>query len=225
MTTMSPQATPRESQAWRVAIVEDHLLQRRRTEELLGTASDLQVVYSGETLPEFQRWLRASPRARPHLLVLDLSVDRGPSVDPNAVAMLVKSGIQVLVLSALASVTLVQAVIQAGVSGIMAKQDTEQDILDAVHIVLRHGTWMTPGLASIIAGDTTRPHLSEQEERAVMLYASGLTLPAVAAALGVKRDTAKQYLDRAKAKYTAAGRPVHTKLDIARAARNDGYLD
>jgi DNA-binding NarL/FixJ family response regulator len=216
---------PAESGPWRVAIVEDHLLQRRRTEELLAADGNLRVVCSCETLPRLLQWLKAaSPGDRPHLLVLDLCVDRGPSVDPRAIAALVESGIRILVLSALASVTLVQAAVRAGVSGILAKQDSEDDILDAVRTVLHNGQWMTPELASIIAGDVTRPRLSGQEERALILYASGLTLQAVATALGVKRDTAKQYLDRAKSKYTAAGRPVHTKADMVRVAINDGYL-
>lgn len=211
---------------WRVAVVEDHLLQRKRTEELLGFQDDLQVVCSVETLPEFAHWLKAvGRRSRPHLLILDLSVDRGPSADPDAVRSIVGAGIRVLVLSALASVSLVRAVIHAGVAGIVGKRDSEHDILDAARLVLDGGQWMTPELAGIIAGDTDRPRLSDQEERALVLYATGLTMSAVASALGVKPATAKQYLDRVKAKYTAAGRPIRTKVDITHAAISDGFID
>jgi DNA-binding NarL/FixJ family response regulator len=210
----------------RVALVEDHVLQRHRTREILAGQPDLVVVASCSTLPELEQWLQRAPaHQRPHLVLLDLSVDRGPHASPDTVRSLVRSGIKVLVLSALASAPLVRAVLRAGVSGVVGKRDAEQDVVDAVWAVLDGGEWMTPELAAVIAGDGSRPTLSDQEERALVLYASGLTMGAVAAAIGVKPDTAKTYLHRVKAKYAAAGRPVRSKLDIGRVAREDGYLD
>lgn len=69
---MTPQSHRRN-----VAVVEDHLLQRRRTEELVAAQPGLCAVWSGETLPEFLRWLESAPaEVRPHLLLLDLMVER-----------------------------------------------------------------------------------------------------------------------------------------------------
>lgn len=209
----------------RVAVVEDHLLQRARTVELLDSAGDLVVVASVETLPELFRWLRETPRPEwPQLVVLDLMVDRGESADPALIERLTKV-MSVLVLSALASPPLVRAVLRAGVAGVVGKRDSESAILGAVHSVLDNESWLTPDLASVIASDPERPKLSIQEERAMVLYASGLTLDAVAAAIGVKPHTAKKYLARVKAKYAGVGRPVYTKIDIARAAREDGFFE
>lgn len=209
-----------------MALVEDHLLQRRRTEEILGHQSGLVVVASCSTLPEFLAWVQRAPaHTRPHLLVLDLSVDRGPSVDPDVVGRLVDAGLRILVLSALASPGLVRSVIKAGVSGIVGKRDSEQDVIEAVWTVLRQGEWMTPDLAAVIAADADRPQLSDQEERALVLYASGLTLGAVAEALGVKPESAKTYIGRVKGKYAAAGRPVRSKVELSRIAVDDGYVE
>jgi DNA-binding NarL/FixJ family response regulator len=211
---------------WRVAIVEDHMMQRKRTEQLVTAQSGLQVVWSGDTLPDFLGWVGTAPdQLRPHLLVLDLMVERGPSVNPDVVRALTRSGIKVLVLSAMASPELVRKVLRAGIGGIAGKRDSEADIVAAMWTVIGRGQWLTPELASVIAGDGDRPQLSDQEERALVLYASGLTLDAVAEALGVKKDTAKKYLSRVKAKYAAAGRPASTKLDLNAVAQQDGYLD
>lgn len=209
----------------RIAIVEDHLLQRVRTEEMLVGAGRYDVVFRGESLPEFARWSESVPREqRPHLLLLDLMVDRRPSASPAQVAAMVNAGLTVLVLSAMASPSLVRQMIQAGVSGIVGKRDSEEDILAAAAAVLRGEEWMTAELASVIAGDSDRPALSMQEERALVLYASGLTMEEVGAAMNISRETAKQYLDRVKKKYTAAGMPVRTRLDYGRVAWADGYL-
>ena len=76
-----------------VAIVEDHALQRERTEEVLRTIDGVRVVCRVENLPVFLGWLqRAHLSELPHLLVLDLSVDRGPAADPSVVAGLVRDG-------------------------------------------------------------------------------------------------------------------------------------
>lgn len=222
----SNQADLEEPGYWRVAIVEDHLLQRQRTEEILNRQSGMRVVRTDDSMPEFLVWLEAaSPAERPHLLVLDLVVDRGESADPQVVRALVNAGLRVLVLSAMASPPLVREIVRAGVGGIVGKRDSEEDIVAAAWTVLGRGQWMTQELAGVIASDERRPALSDQEERALVLYASGLTLDAVAAALGVKRDTAKTYLDRVKTKYADAGRPVRSKVDLSRVAVLDGYLD
>jgi DNA-binding NarL/FixJ family response regulator len=213
-----------QERAWRVAIVEDHLLQRKRTEELVDSQPGLQVVCSCETMPEFMTWLKfATPSERPQLLLLDLLVDRQFSVDPVTVRGLVDAGLRVLVLSALAQPSLVRHIVRAGAAGVVGKRDSEHEIIRAIVTVLRGGEWMTPELATIIASDVERPRLSIQEERALVLYASGLSLKSVAASMGVQRDTAKQYIDRVKVKYTHAGRPVHSKLELYEVAVRDGY--
>ncbi len=209
----------------RVAIVEDHVLQRTRTVELLSGEPGWEVVHSCETMPDFMQWLRqCKPPDHPQLLILDLMVDRRPPVDPSVVTELVRAGLRVVVLSALASPHLVRQVVRAGVAGIVGKHDSEVDLLDAVRAVVRGEEWMTSELASVIAGDGDRPRLSVQEERALVLYASGLSLDAVAQSIGVQHDTAKMYLSRVKAKYTAVGRRAASKLDLYQVALVDGYL-
>ena len=211
---------------WNVAVVEDHLLQRKRTEELVTAQPGLRMVWSGETLPEFLAWVKnVQEDDRPHLLLLDLMVERGPSVTAEEVEAVIGVGTRVLVISALASPALIRRVIRAGVDGVVGKRDSEADIVAAIWTALGRGHWMTPELASIIAGDENRPVLSEQEERVLVLYASGLTLEGVGKALGIKADTAKKYLSRVKVKYAAAGRPASTKLELNEVARQDGLLE
>ena len=209
-----------------VAVVEDHLLQRKRTEELVAAQPGLRLVWSGETLPEFLAWsTSALDEDRPQLLLLDLMVERGASVNTDQVRTVIAAGTQILVISALASPALVRRVIRAGVGGIVSKRDSEADIVAAIWTTLGQGHWMTPELAAVIACDDARPALSAQEERVLVLYASGLTLDGVAEAMGIKTDTAKNYLGRVKQKYAAANRPVTTKLALNEAARQDGFLD
>nr|WP_132206204.1 response regulator transcription factor [Leucobacter luti] len=214
------------AQRCRVAIVEDHMLQRVRTEELLRGEGSFEIVFSGETAPEFVKWVREAPdEQRPHLLLLDLMVERRPNVDVDLVERLLAAGLRILVFSALASPMLVRKIVRAGVTGVIGKRDSETDILAAVHAAARGESWVSTELAAIIASDSGRPQLSTQEEQCLVLYASGLTLDQVGDALHISRETAKQYLDRVKKKYSSLGVDVRTKLDFARMAWADGYID
>ena len=214
------------TQLHRIAIVEDHLLQRQRTEAILSEHADLQLVFSGDSAPEFMEWVREAPiEKRPQLLILDLMVDREPSVDPDLVARLVDAGLRIVVFSALASPALVRKIVQAGVHAIVGKRDSEDDVIAAIRAVLAGEAWITTDLAHAIAGDPDRPKLSIQEERALVLYASGLPLDDVAMTMNVSVNTAKQYINRVKAKYTAADVQARTRLDLGRIAWAEGYVE
>ncbi|WP_134324191.1 response regulator transcription factor [Cumulibacter soli] len=210
----------------RIALIEDHLLQRRFAEKLLTGQPDMRVVFSGETLPDFMTWLgKSSPGSRPHLIVLDLLVDHQPSADPNTVRQLVRDGYLVVVLSALSSPPLVRRMILAGVNGIIGKRDSESTVVDALRRILAGEVWMTPELATVTARGAQRPTLSDQEERALILYASGCSIETVARSIGVQKNTAKKYIQRVREKYAALGRPSRNRIELHRAAAEDGYLD
>lgn len=66
--------------------------------------------------------------------------------------------------------------------------------------------------------------LSAQEQRALVLYASGLTLPQVALRMHLAPSTVKQYLDRVRVKGTSAGRVARTKTDLYHLARVQGLM-
>jgi predicted DNA-binding protein (UPF0251 family) len=68
------------------------------------------------------------------------------------------------------------------------------------------------------------PNLSIQELTALRLYASGMKLDSVARRMNVSPATAKEYLDRVRAKYAQAHRSVRSKSDMHRAAIEDGFL-
>ncbi|MBY6385405.1 response regulator transcription factor [Rhodococcus erythropolis] len=146
-------------------------------------------------------------------------------MDVELVCKLLEAGLRIVVLSALASPSLVQSMIKAGVSAIVGKRDSEEAILSAVHAALRGEDWMSPELATIIAGDSNRPKLSIQEERALLLYASGLTLQQVGDAMNISKETAKQYLDRTRKKYSASGITLKTQLDFGKVAWREGLIE
>ena len=202
-----------------VAIIDDHTLVRDGLAATLAREPDLNVVHVG-----------GDPRAvlalepRPDLVMLDL--DGTPASAQDAAAMLAR-GSHVLIVSALGSPEQIRAMIRAGVDGFVAKRDSASTLSLAIRTVLAGQPWTTPDLAAILANDPSadRPDLTDQEQRVLMLYASGLKMAAVARTLHISPYTAKEYIDRVRAKYANAGRPASTKLDLHREAVRDGYVE
>ena len=72
--------------------------------------------------------------------------------------------------------------------------------------------------------DFAKAQLGRRERDVLHLYASGLPLKLVAQQLGIAHSTAREYLDRIRAKYIEVGRPAPTKVDLLRRAVEDGIL-
>lgn len=191
---------------------------------LIAAQPDMTVVFNGEELPALMSWLETADKATtPDLVLLDLMVDRRPHVKPETVRKLIRAGFRVLLFSAVVSPPLARRLIRSGVHGLITKRDSEGSILVAMRSVLAGQTWVSPELAEVIAHDPKRPKLSDQEERALILYASGLSVDAVAESIGVKPDTVKKYLQRVRDKYAAVDRPLTSRLEWSRVAAEDGY--
>jgi DNA-binding NarL/FixJ family response regulator len=107
----------------------------------------------------------------------------------------------------------------------MSKREDPAELLAAIRIVASGEGFLTPEMASILAESPQDvPNLSIQELSALRLYASGMKLDSVARRMNVSPATAKEYLDRVRAKYAQAHREVRTKSDMRRAAVEDGFL-
>jgi DNA-binding NarL/FixJ family response regulator len=68
-------------------------------------------------------------------------------------------------------------------------------------------------------------NLSPREREVLSLYASGFALKQVATELNIKISTAKEHIDRVRAKYSVVGRPASTKTELLVRAIEDGILE
>ncbi|TAK69734.1 MAG: response regulator transcription factor [Actinomycetota bacterium] len=146
-----------------------------------------------------------------------------PEPPPVAISRLVSGGVSVVAVSQVATPADAVVALAAGASGYVATRDNPTGLVAALDAVLAGERWVSPELAAPAVRDGV-PALSNQERRAVVLYTSGLKLDSVARAMGVKPSSVKQYLDRVRAKYAAAGRRVSTRYDLTEAAVRDGLI-
>ncbi|MFF5703562.1 response regulator [Streptomyces sp. NPDC012794] len=186
-------------------------LSGQRKLRLLGTAATVEELLAG-------------PAAAAEVVLLDL-VLRDGSVPEANVRRVREAGSRVLVISTVADRARVVAAVAAGADGYLTKDHALDTLVEAVETVAAGGTVHSPELAFAWFSDTgpARPRLAPRERQVLRDYASGLTLKATARRAGISVNTAKYYLDQVKEKYRQAGRPAHTKIELAQRAHEDGF--
>ena len=189
----------RDSVASWVGAVENNTGENNTGRDNTG-GSGIRVVGTAATVAA----LLAGPGRHAHVVLLDLDLGDGTTVEEN-VAAIGAAGPAVLVLSASER----PPAVRAAITEVAAGRD-----------------WISPRLAYILATDDApdRPALSEQERRALQLYATGMPMKSVARRMAISDDTAKQYLQRVRLKYQRAGRSAPTKLELYHRAVEDGHI-
>jgi len=207
----------------KLAILDDHqMVADSLKNHLLKTIENAEFIYCGGDLDEV---CKVSAASKPDLVIADL--DLGDSKTPAAVvSKIAETGAKVLVLSASIESADVLSALSAGAVGYITKHASSDELTTAIYDAIeKNEVKISPYVAGALAEiSDDQVKLSSQEKRALVLYASGLKLEAVARRMSIAPSTAKQYIDRVKAKYQQHGRAVHTKTDMYRAAKDAGYL-
>ncbi len=158
------------------------------------------------------------------IAIVDLHLGDGRS--PGEIVTLFSSKkIPVLVISALSNFESVKSAFSMGAKGFVSKDSSTDEIKKAIKSIIEGNEWISPILSQALNFTSkTSDELSAQERKALVLYASGLKLDAVARRMNVAPSTVKQYIERAKLKYRMAGNPIRTKTDMYRTLRDEGLV-
>ncbi|MFK0133269.1 response regulator [Streptomyces rubiginosohelvolus] len=206
-----------------VALVDDDRMLTDGMRAWLGGVPGLRLVATATTPAEL---LRAPdpelPYAAPDVVLLDLRLGDGSDPVDN-IRLLLSSGSRVLVISTVPDRARIIESVRAGADGYLTKDNDLPTLVAAIEDVAAGRGAHSPELAFACAHDDSpaRPRLSPRERQILLDYASGMTLKSAARRAGITVHTAKDYLDRVKAKYRQAGRPAYTKIDLARLVRED----
>jgi DNA-binding NarL/FixJ family response regulator len=118
------------------------------------------------------------------------------------------------------------AVLDAGAVAFLAKHEGRDHCVATVLAAASDRAYVPPTLAGAMVGDrrADRPTLSEKEREALLLWFQSMSKASVARRMRISEHTVKQYVDRARIKYTRAGRPAATKAALLARAIEDGLI-
>ncbi|GAB3155576.1 response regulator transcription factor [Micromonospora sonneratiae] len=204
----------------RIGAIDDDRMLLGGLRSWLAPIADVELVLVTTTVAGYLA--EVDREAVPQVVLLDLNL-RDNSVPAENVTRVLATGAQVLVVSTIPDADGVLATIEAGASGYVTKDQDLEVLVQAIRDVVAGELVVSPELAFVLSRDSrpNRPQLSPQERVILTAYASGATLAAAARRAGVAYGTAREYLERVKRKYAEAGRPTHTKLDLADRVRED----
>lgn len=191
---------------------------------LRDAASAEQPVFVTKDAPTVDALIGAG-RDVCQVVALDLSLGDGSSPSIN-VHRLRAHGCKVILFSLADDPDALKDALSAGASGYVRKAERTSKLLDMVRDVHAGRDVLCREFAAVLDDDQefSRNALTEKEQEAVGLYASGLNIDATAARMGCSPATAKTYVDRAKAKYQAQNRPATQKVHLFINAIKDGIL-
>ena len=226
-TSASRPSGPREGKPC-FLILEDHALVREGVAERLRRSfPGSGTCYSGASLKEATKALRArrsdAAATACDCAIVDLDLGDGTSV-AEVVSTIANFSVPVVVMSAMAQAEVLQAALTAGAVAFVTKRSSMDNLEHAVRTAMSGGTWISPDLAGVLVKAEQSIGLTEREQRALVLYASGMTLDMVANRMGVTTNTVKYYLDRVRKKYLEAGISARTKVELNAAARSQGLI-
>ncbi len=205
----------------RVAIADDHELVRQGIRALLERADDMEVV--GEA-GDGDAALALAVDVEPDVFVLDVSM---PGINGVQVAERLSEGeppIAVVMLSMHSDAALVRRAVDAGARAYVLKGSIVDDLLLAIRVAAKGGTYLAPdagldGAGADGADTTTGEPLTEREREVLELIGEGLTNRAIGSRLGISVKTVERHRTNVMAKLDA-----HSVVELIRTAFQRGYL-
>ena len=203
-------------------VLEDHPLVREALmDRLVSHFRDVTFAYSG---PDIQEALTVLGDQKIDCVILDLDLNDKRSALDNLLA-LTEHQVPVLIVSALGDPATIRSSLTMGAKGFVSKQAESAILLEAVVSTLRGEEYTSPEVAAaLLSAQGPQVRLSDQERRAMVLYASGLKMTSVARQMGITAGTADEYIKRVRAKYRKSGIAVSTKTDLYRVAQSEGLI-
>ena len=180
----------------RVLVVDDHPVVRRGIEDLLASATDIEVVGSTGSGAE------AAPLAEtlePHVVLMDIEMPDVDGVEATRRVLAAVSSVAVVILTTFADRQRITSALDAGAAGYLLKDPDPDELIRGIRAAAIGDVPISPRAArELIANRQARPEvtLTEREREVLDLVAEGLANKAIARRLGIAEKTVKAHLTR-----------------------------
>jgi two-component system response regulator NreC len=160
-----------------VVLADDHPVVRSGLRMLLDAQDDLEVVAEAGDVDATRRSVLGY---KPTVLVLDLNMPGGSSLEAIPAMAETSPGTSVVVLTMQEDPAFAREALRAGARGYVLKQSAGAELVQAIRAAAGGGTWLNPDLGARMAATPESPagahaELSERELEVLRLIALGHT--------------------------------------------------
>lgn len=185
----------------KILIADDHTILRAGITTLLNSEPSLEVIGEAGNGKDAMHGIRT---LKPDLVLIDLSM---PDTNGTEAIHHIKrrhSEIKVLVLTVHNSDEYVHAALKAGADGYVLKDDTKEELINAIHNVCNGKTHLSPGICGKVVNryltnpgedyiPTSLELLTNREREVIKLIAEGYRNKDIAAYLSISLKTADKH--------------------------------
>jgi two-component system, NarL family, nitrate/nitrite response regulator NarL len=168
--------------------------------------------------------LRTAPGPPAEVVILDLELS-GELVT-RQIPGLVSAGYRVVAFSGHSDPAIVMETLDSGAHAYVSKEEGRDHLVEAVLAAAADRPYVTRSQAKAILADQrpARPALSQQEQQALLLWFQGMSKASVGRRMSITENTVRQYINRARMKYAATGRPAPSKDALLARAIEDEII-
>jgi two-component system, NarL family, response regulator NreC len=190
----------------RIVLADDHAVVRSGLRMLLDREGDLQVVAEASDVESARRYVRGH---HPKVLVLDLNMPGGSSLEAIPVMRQESPGTQIVVLTMQQEPAFAREALGAGALGYVLKEAADEELVEAVRRAAEGESYLNPGLGARIASETAAgppDDLSERELDVLRLIALGHTNAEIGALLYLSVRTVETHRSHIQQKLRLSSR-------------------
>lgn len=205
-----------------VVLADDHAVVRKGLHLLLDSEPGIRVVAEAGTVPDALRMARAH---RPTVLVLDLNMPGGSSLEAIPVILTEAADTAIVVLTMQNDPSFARRALQAGALGFVLKEAADDELLGAIRLAAEGETYLNPRLGARLAAQPAEPtgppdDLSDREVEVLKLIALGHTNAEIAGSLYLSVRTVESHRAHIQQKTRKS-----TRAELVRYALEHGLVE
>jgi two-component system response regulator NreC len=205
-----------------IVLADDHSVVRSGLRMLLEAEDDIEVLAEAGSVDAAQRSVLGH---KPDVLVLDLNMPGGSSLDAIPEVADASPGTYVVVLTMQEDPAFAREALQAGARGYVLKQSAGTELVQAIRAAASGGTWLNPELGARMAAAPSTPSgppgdLTEREVDVLRLIALGHTNNEIAEQLYLSVRTVETHRAHIQQKLG-----LSTRAELVRYALDNDLID
>jgi two-component system response regulator NreC len=206
----------------RIVLADDHAVVRRGLELLLEAEADFEVV---ATVGDVDGAIRSTRGHKPDVLVLDLNMPGGSSLDAIPQILEASSVTRITVLTMQNEPAFARRALGAGALAYVLKEAADDELVEAVRRAAAGQTYLNPQLGARMAAEPPQPpgtpdDLSEREVEVLRMIALGHTNAEIAEQLYLSIRTVESHRAHIQQKLRRSSR-----ADLVRYALDHGLVE